>query len=87
MSEISNSIKKIGEELLNLAALFDGADTTEEPGPTLEEVRATLADISRKGKTAEMKNLLISFGASKLSDIPADKYAEVLAAAREVADA
>ena len=51
MSEISNSIKKIGEELLNLAALFDGAETTEEPGPTFEEVRATLADISRKGKT------------------------------------
>ena len=55
--------------------------------PTLEEVRAVLADISRGGKTAEMKALLGKFGANKLSDVDPKNYAALLEAAKEVTDA
>ena len=48
---------------------------------TLEEVRAKLAALSQAGKTAEVKTLISQFGAGKLTDLAADKYAEVLTAA------
>lgn len=44
------------------------------PAYTLEFVRALLTDISRNGKTAEVKALLQSFGKEKLTDIEAEHY-------------
>ena len=64
--------------------------TAEEPStPTikLEDVRTVLADISRKGKTAEMKALLGKFGAAKLSEVRPEDYAALLAAAQEAQNA
>lgn len=59
----------------------------EAPAIKLEEVRTVLAEISRSGKTAEMKALLSQFGASKLSDVKPEDYAALLAAAQEVKNA
>ena len=59
----------------------------EMPAIKLEDVRAVLAEISRSGKTAEMKSLLGKFGASKLSDVNPKDYAALLAAAKEAKDA
>ena len=59
----------------------------EVPAVKLEDVRTVLADISRKGKTAEMKALLSKFGASKLSEIKPQDYAALLAAAQEAQNA
>ena len=53
----------------------------------LEDVRAVLGDIARTGKSAEMKALLRKYGANKLSDIPAEKYPELLKEAEAVRDA
>jgi len=57
-------------------------DTSESPLDevtyTLEEVRATLTALSQAGKSKEMRQLINSFGVSKLTDIPADKYPEVM---------
>lgn len=50
---------------------------------TLEEVRAKLAELNKSGKRAEVKSLLGAFGAAKLSDIPADKYGELMEKAGE----
>lgn len=55
------------------AAKGSGADLT------LEVVRAKLADLSKQGKGAEVKKLLSGYGVSKLTDLPADKYAELMA--------
>ncbi|MDF2873360.1 MAG: hypothetical protein K0R22_43 [Sporomusa sp.] len=52
-----------------------------KPVVTLEAVREKLTAISRAGKKTEVKELITSFGAEKLTDIPEDKYAEVLEAA------
>ena len=57
------------------------------PLPKLEDVRAVLAEISRTGKTTEMKALLKTFNANKLSDIPAERYPELLAAAEAIRNA
>jgi hypothetical protein len=48
---------------------------------TLEEVRAKLAAISQAGKTTEVKALIAATGCTKLTDIPADKYADLMAKA------
>lgn len=67
------------------------ADDAKEEAPAkeihLEDVRAVLSDISRSGHTAEMKALLAKHGAKKLSDIPKEEYAQVLAEAEEVKNA
>jgi hypothetical protein len=54
------------------------------PTLKLEDVREKLATISRAGKTAQVKELISSFGAGKLTDIPEDKYAELLEKAEKL---
>ena len=51
---------------------------------SLEVVRDKLAKLSQAGKGPEVKNLIGKFGAAKLTDIPSEKYAELLAAAEEL---
>ncbi len=60
----------------------------EQPTPKQEEatvtfvaLRSRLSEISRSGKTAEVKELIAKYGASKLSDIAESDYAAVLAEA------
>ena len=45
---------------------------------TLEEVRAVLADKSRAGHTAEIRELLKKYGASKLSLVDPKHYEALL---------
>ncbi len=55
--------------------------------PTLEDVRTVLAEISRSGKTAEMKALLSKYGASRLSEVKAEDYSLLLSDAKELSNA
>ena len=55
--------------------------TNPNPTPTLEQVRAVLADKSRHGYTAAVKALLRQHGADKLSDIAPSEYEALLAEA------
>lgn len=48
---------------------------------TLEQVRAKLATLSQAGKQAEIKALVVKFGAAKLTDVAAEHYAELMTAA------
>ena len=58
---------------------FSGDSVPEsEPAPTLEDVRAVLAEASRNGHTAEIRALLEKYGAAKLSAIDPSHYAELL---------
>lgn len=47
----------------------------------LEDVRAKLADLSRAGKSAEVKQIISLFNAEKLSDVDPSNYAELMAKA------
>ena len=49
-----------------------------KPALTLEEVRAVLADKSRTGHTAEIRELLKKYGASKLSLVDPKHYEALL---------
>nr|WP_289037928.1 hypothetical protein [uncultured Allobacillus sp.] len=46
--------------------------------PSLEDVRAKLAALSQDGKQVQVKELITGFGAKKLSDIPVERYPELL---------
>lgn len=48
---------------------------------TFVQLRSRLSEISRSGKTAEVKELIAKYGAAKLSDIAESDYAAVLAEA------
>ncbi|MDD9148133.1 hypothetical protein OYT88_06175 [Sporolactobacillus sp. CQH2019] len=61
------------------------ATETAEPPIKLETVRAKLAKLAQAGKQKEVKALITSFGFKKLSAIPAEKFAEVLKKAEEIA--
>ena len=57
-----------------------------EPQLTLEQVRAVLADKSRKGHTAEIRALLQKYGAAKLSGIDPVHYEALVAEAEVLGD-
>lgn len=86
--EISNLLEKLAALVKELAAEgSDPAPQKEEKAPTFEEVRGFLAEISRSGKTAEMKALLSKYGAVKLSDVKKEDFPSLLKDAKELADA
>ena len=60
-----------------------------EPKPqlTLEQVRAVLAEKSRAGHTAAVRELLLKYGASKLSQIAPANYEALLREAEVLGDA
>lgn len=48
----------------------------------LEDVRAVLTPISQSGKTAQVKELLLKYGANRLSEIDPSQYESLLADAK-----
>jgi UDP-N-acetylmuramyl pentapeptide synthase len=59
---------------------YEEVQTEIEPTPTLTlvEVRRTLAEKSREGFTEQIRNLLIKYGADKLSEIDPKNYAALV---------
>lgn len=51
---------------------------------SLETVRVKLAELAQNGKQKEVKALITSLGAAKLSDVPEEQYAELLEKASEI---
>ena len=91
-------LRKCGEELIRVSDVLIKLFSEKEAEPkksskkpkakevTLAEVRAVLADKSRQGHTAKVKELLAKYGADKLSGIDASKYAELKAEAEVLGD-
>ena len=78
-------MEKVIEELRTCAAAISRiADTLAEKDEpevaalTLEEVRRTLAELSQRGLTAEVKAIIKKHGADRLSDLAPVEYAAVL---------
>ena len=61
-----------------------GSTPEKETEPTLEQVRAVLADKSRRGFTAEIRDLLKKYGAGKLSEVDPGSYRALLREAEEL---
>ena len=94
IEDLRNAAAAVKDAADRLAEMFSG-DTDEahdaappaEPALTLEQVRAVLADKSRKGHTAEIRALLQKYGAAKLSGIDPVHYKALLADAEVLTDA
>ncbi len=93
MSEISTAIEELRNAAIVISrsadwlsehfCMCDSAPPTvtkpaNEPELKLEDVRAVLADMSRKGYTANIRDLLLKYGASKLSLIDPANYKALL---------
>ena len=57
---------------------------TIDHGITLERIRTVLQQKSRSGLRNEVNNLILAFGVTQLSDVPYEKYPELLLAAEEM---
>jgi hypothetical protein len=51
---------------------------------TTDDVRCILIEKARNGKRQEVQDLLHTFGVDNLSDVPEDKYAELMKLAEEM---
>ena len=94
IKDLRSAAANIDEVANTLAEMFsntadEAPDTAvpAEPRLTLEQVRAVLADKSRKGHTAEIRALLQKYGAEKLSGIDPVHYKALLADAEVLTDA
>ena len=97
LSQAIDELRRCGDALIGIAdslrGLFSGNDAEAEAQPTveaakpeltLEQVRAALAEKSRGGYTAQVRELLVKHGAAKLSDIDPAEYPVLMADAGEL---
>ena len=82
LRDVASSINSIADDLTDM---FSYSSKTPEIAPatekamSLEEVRAILEDKSRDGFTAQIRDLLQKYGASKLSEIDPANYKALVA--------
>ena len=90
VGELRSAAQSLNTVADSLTSLFSGSqpETSVQPESkptskplTLEDVRAVLAEKSRNGHTAKIRELLEKHGAAKLSEIDPKKYAALLAEA------
>ena len=83
LRDIASSINDIANWLIDAFGSTDGAEAAPAPEKTysLEEVRAILAEKSRDGFTAQIRDLLQKFGATKLSEVNPTRYRDLVAEA------
>lgn len=95
MAKMAKDWKTIQEVLKGvietLNSLIDEDKAQEEPETavviTLPEIRAVLANVSRSGKTAEVRNLLKKFNSNKLSEVKVEDYPALMEEAKVLNDA
>lgn len=86
IKDIKSATSYIDAVVDQVVAALGGEDapaaTQPQPEPQpqlkLEDVRAVLADMSRKGHTAEIRELLGKYGAAKLSGVDPANYEALL---------
>lgn len=97
IEELRNAAAAINDAANWLTQQFSGtadeqpsenvATSEEKPSLTLEQVRAILANKSRAGHTATIRELLQKYGVDKLSQIDPSNYKALLRDAEELSDA
>lgn len=87
-SELDTAIKDLRTAAESISAVADIlTEMFREPKPSLEAIRAVLADKSRAGHTAEIRALLEKYGGTKLSQIDPANYNALLKDAEVLTDA
>lgn len=96
-NQIAEIITTIAQNLLNLSSLIYEQEKPQpavqketpakEPTIELSQVRSLLAKLSSSGKAKDVKELIESFNAKKLSDIDPSHYQELYEKAKVIQDA
>lgn len=96
IEELRTAAAAITDAANYLAQLFSGEETdtqpeapapVQKPALTLEQVRAVLSEKSRAGYTANVRELLQKYGASKLSQVDPSNYEALLRDAEVIGNA
>lgn len=92
--EMAKILRKIVDNIEKVIKIVEDKQPVEEPIgspatakeklPTLEEVRSKLATLTQIGKQSEVKQLITDLGVVKLSDVPKEKYPQLLETARKL---
>ena len=87
IEKVMDDLKRLNDSFMELYK--DDLEIKDDPAPektkvTLEEVRGILADKSRNGFTADVRSLITSFGAEKLSEVDPAKFEDLLKAAEGI---
>ncbi len=82
LTSLAGSVKKLSTALKIDEIDRPAPKAPQKKTPELAEVRALLAEISRSGKTAEVKRLLEGHGCEKLSEVKEEFYEELMKEAR-----
>ena len=90
LRDTASSINRIADELTDLFS-YSNRVPDVAPAPekalSLEEARAILAEKSRDGFTAQIRDLLQKYGASKLSEIDPANFKALVADAEVLGNA
>ena len=91
MRSLADSLQAVANAMSNGEARenaepFKTPEPTPPPEPkiTLEEVRSFLGQKSREGYTDAVRGLLQQFGATRLSEVDPQHYADLMRAAEEL---
>ena len=90
IQELHDAAAAIDDAANWLSQQFSSAVPTEpepKPAPTLEQVRAVLAEKSRAGHTAGVRELLQKYSANKLSQVDPANYEALLRDAEVIGNA
>ena len=79
MHSLADSIKAVADAMADNENTPKTEQNTAEPKKaiTLEQIRAVLAEKSQNGKTSNVRELLLKYGVTKLSEIKGEFYAEL----------
>lgn len=85
---LAEALEQTPTEVVDLVPVEVVEQTTEVLEPiSIEAVRVVMAEKVKQGLQAEVKALIGSFGVTKLTEVPADKRAELLAGAESLGNA
>lgn len=82
LQKAAESLRSLADSIQAVCAIYDGSPqeppVTKQQTVPLEKVRGVLAEKSRDGFTAEVREIMQSFGAERLSEIDPAQYEAVL---------
>ena len=79
LRDCAENLNQIANWLFETFSADEASPEPAKPQYTLESVRAILAEVSRAGHTAEIRELLQKHGASRLSEIDPGRYEALVA--------
>ena len=80
INEAIEAINRLTESFDRFTESFDRSAPEEEPRPepSLADLQSILGTLANEGMIDQVRSLIASYGASKLSEVPKDKYGDMM---------